>query len=96
MSDEPKFSEGDKVLVNGGLVAEIVRYDELANVLVYKHNLPSGGTDSVYAHVSNTRLEPFTGQSADLHVDAPGDTTRDAVSNDSVIEPEPKAGKAKE
>jgi hypothetical protein len=52
----PKFVPGDRVLVNGSLVAEIHTYDEDSNVLVYTASV-GGGTDTTYAHISQTRLE---------------------------------------
>ena len=83
---EPKFKEGDSVLVNGGVVATILKYDTEANILVYETKLHGGATDTVTAHVSNTRIEPFVDQSADLHADKPGKSKRDAVTNDSGVE----------
>lgn len=51
------FNKGDKVLVNGALVATIEVYDETVNQLVYSVLLPGGATDTTYGHISNTRLE---------------------------------------
>ena len=85
---EPKFKKGDKVLINGGIVATIVTYDADpdANILVYETQLAGGATDTATAHVNNTRIEPFVDQSADLHADKPGKSKRDAVTNDSGVE----------
>ena len=55
------FNPGDKVLIGGNLLAEIVVYDEQSNSLVYKHTPAGGGSDTVYAHVSNTRVEALPG-----------------------------------
>lgn len=52
-----EFKKGDKVLVNGALVATIEVYDTDVNQLVYSSELPGGATDTAYGHVSNTRLE---------------------------------------
>jgi hypothetical protein len=51
-----KFNVGDQVLVNGAVVAEITTYDEQADRLVYVVSV-GGGTDTVYGHISNTRLQ---------------------------------------
>lgn len=51
------FNVGDRVLVNGGLVATIKVYDEVVNQLVYTTELPGGATNDTYGHISNTNLE---------------------------------------
>lgn len=51
-----EFNAGDKVLVNGNLVAEIHTYNKEADRLVYVVN-QNGGTNHFYGHVSNTRLQ---------------------------------------
>ena len=53
------FNRGDKVIVNDGLIAEILVYDEEANIVTYVHSPAGGGTDTVTAHVSNTKIVPF-------------------------------------
>jgi len=53
---EPKFVQGDKVLVNGSLVAEIETYDEDLNVVRYTSHV-GGGTDTTTGHISQTRIE---------------------------------------
>jgi hypothetical protein len=53
---EPAFAAGDKVLVNGTLVAEIDYYDESNDVLRYITKANSQ-TNVTTAHVSQTRLE---------------------------------------
>lgn len=53
-----KFEAGQRVLVNGGLVATIITYDEQANVVVVEH--PVGGSrNTITLHISNTTLEPL-------------------------------------
>lgn len=52
----PKFDKGDWVLVNGSVVAEIHTYDEDNDRLVYVHEV-GGGTNTVYGHISQTRLQ---------------------------------------
>lgn len=55
MSD---FQPGDFVVVNGGLLAEIVTYNEDINLVVYK-SIPSGGGYEIHTdHISQTRIEP--------------------------------------
>lgn len=53
-----KFNPGDKVVVNGGLIATIESYDESLNLLTYSHGV-HGGTNTVYAHISHTDIQPF-------------------------------------
>lgn len=54
MSD---FQPGDFVVVNGGLLAEIVTYNEDINLVVYK-SIPSGGGYEIHTdHISQTRIE---------------------------------------
>lgn len=52
------FQPGDKVVINRGVIAEIVVYDTEANRLVYKHEV-GGGTNTVYGHISNTQIDAF-------------------------------------
>lgn len=51
-----KFKAGDRVVVNGALVAEILTYDEASNVVAYVSQV-GGGTDTTYGHISNTKIE---------------------------------------
>jgi hypothetical protein len=56
---ESKFSAGDKVIVNGNLVAEILLWDEDADRLTFVTVPAGGGTDTVYGHISQYRVEAF-------------------------------------
>lgn len=51
------FAAGQRVLVNGGVVATIEFYDEALNVIRWVTETPSGQRDVTTAHVSQTRLE---------------------------------------
>jgi len=53
---EPAFKPGDKVLVNGGAVGEILVYDIPTDVLVVLSKAGSS-TDRATYHLSQTRLE---------------------------------------
>lgn len=52
-----KFQSGDKVLINGALVATIQTYSEANNIVTYASRPPGGGTDTTTAHISQTRIE---------------------------------------
>lgn len=81
------YNVGDRVLVNGGVVATILAYDEDANIVVWEHKPHGGGADRVTSHISNTRLEPVADKTA-VEVDAAIPafaSTRNAVTNDSEI-----------
>lgn len=52
------FKPGDRVLVNGGSVAEILVYDVPTDVLVVVTKAGSS-TDRATYHISQTRLERF-------------------------------------
>jgi len=53
-----EFVAGDKVLVNRGIIAEIVTYDVGSNTLVYI--IKDGNSENrVHAHVSNTTVEHY-------------------------------------
>lgn len=52
-----KFQKGDKVLVNGNLVATIQTYSEANNIVTYVSTPPGGGTDTATGHISQTRIE---------------------------------------
>ena len=83
------YSKGDKVLLNGGVVAEIVNYDEGANVIVLKATPYGGGEDIITAHISNTRIEPLETQTfAEVHEAKPGKSKRSGVTNSD--EPAPQ------
>ena len=61
------FNVGDKVLINGGLVAEITTYDEPNNLIVYVTNSDgAGATDTTTAHISLTRIQPLGAALAEL------------------------------
>ena len=68
-----KFNKGDKVLVNHSLVATILTYDEDSNNLVFVARV-GGGTDTTYAHISNTHLELLEA----APVEAPAETEQAA------------------
>lgn len=52
------FQRGDKVIVNRGLLATIDVYDVESNLVTYHHEA-DGGVNTVYAHISNTDIEPL-------------------------------------
>ena len=56
---DPKFKVGDKVLVNRGLVAEVVVWDEPNNLVVYTYKVGLG-TDTVTAPISHTDVRPLS------------------------------------
>lgn len=60
------FQRGDRVIVDGNLVAEIENYDEDANLVVYIHRV-GGAENRVTAHISLTRLEAFPGGNVELN-----------------------------
>ena len=70
-----KFQKGQQVIVNGGLIATIESYDESLNLLTYSPSV-QGGTNTVYAHISHTQLEPFGAPS--VQPELPADETEDA------------------
>lgn len=94
MTDDQAFKAGDKVLVNGGTVAEIFTYDERANNLVYK--IADGNSvNYVQTHVSNTRLEHLPSR-----LDPEGDAVTEVQEGHSVglpivNEETPEAGEAR-
>lgn len=53
-----KFNTGDKVIINGALVAEILTYDEGSDRIAYVTSV-GGGTNTVYDHISKTRVDAF-------------------------------------
>jgi hypothetical protein len=84
------FAIGDKVLYNGGVLAEIVNYDVGANIVVLRTRPGGGGEEIVTAHISNTRLEALNGQTFEQAEESkPGKSERDAVTNDSTVAGEP-------
>lgn len=81
---EPKFKRGDKVLVNGGVVATIVRYVPDADLVVWEAPVSGGATDTTTGHISNTHIEALAGQTVeDVAAQAPPKSKRNAVTNDS-------------
>jgi hypothetical protein len=58
-----KYKAGDRVLVDGAQVATILSYSEGANLFTYEVGLAGGGSNTVYAHISNTRIEDLPPQS---------------------------------
>ena len=64
---EEKYKTGDKVLINGAQIAVIDSYvSGEPNLVVYTTSLAGGGTDTVYAHISNTRIEDLPGDAGVL------------------------------
>jgi len=57
MAEEAKYKTGDKVLVNGAQIGVVNTYDVGSNLFVYTTSLAGGAHDTVYAHISNTRIE---------------------------------------
>jgi len=53
----PLFARGDKVVVNGGVLATIENYDVEADRVVFVTTPSGGGTDTTTAHISNTKLD---------------------------------------
>jgi hypothetical protein len=75
-----KYSVGDRVLVNSGLVATITHYDPDTNWMSYESNV--GGATNVYSsHISNTHLEPLSGQTVE-ELEPELHDQRDAVVNE--------------
>jgi hypothetical protein len=68
VSDFNDIHAGDKVLINGQ-PATIIVIDETANSLVFETELDGGGTNTTYAHVSNSRIEALP--TAEPAVEAP-------------------------
>jgi len=57
---KPQFAVGDEVVVNRGLVATIVTWDEPNNLVVYVANV-GGGTDTTTAPISHTDVRLLKG-----------------------------------
>jgi hypothetical protein len=74
----PRFVPGDTVIVNRGTIATIITYSEEDNRFSFKVG-DGGGSNTTYAHISNTQLEPLGGTAeampvtADLVEIVPGD-----------------------
>lgn len=77
------FIEGDRVIVNNGIVATINVYDEENNRLVYTHEV-GGGTNVVYDHITGNKLEYLTG--TPTFTPAPLHEVRDGVTNTGPFE----------
>jgi len=60
-NDLPDRKAGDKVLIDGAQIATILSYNVEANLLSYETGLAGGGSNTVYAHISNTRIEDLPG-----------------------------------
>lgn len=52
-----KFNAGDRIIVNGNLVATIQSFDEENDRLVFVVTPAGGGSETVYGHISQHRLE---------------------------------------
>lgn len=64
-----KFNTGDRVLINGNLVATIQTYDENNDRIAYVSVPPGGGTDTVYGHISQTRVEHLVTEAVSVPVE---------------------------
>lgn len=67
----PKFNPGDKVLINGSLVATIQTYSEENDRIAYVSTPPGGGTDTTYGHISQTRVQLLVNEAQGVDVEAP-------------------------
>ena len=56
-NNTPERKAGDKVLIDGAQIAVIDSYNVEANLVTYTTGLAGGGLNTVYAHISNTRIE---------------------------------------
>lgn len=65
-----EFNPGDKVLVNGALVAEIVTYHPETNNVLYKHPV-GGGINTVTAHITHTKIEHLNPPAVDGEPELP-------------------------
>lgn len=63
-----KFNAGDKVLINGALVATIQTYDEDNDRIAYVSVPPGGGTDTTYGHISQTRVQHLVSEAEAVQV----------------------------
>ena len=61
-----KYKVGDKVLIDGAQIAVIDSYNVEANLVTYTTGLAGGGSNTVYAHISNTRIEDLPGDAGVL------------------------------
>lgn len=66
-----KFNPGDKVLINGALVAVIQTYSEENDRIAYVSTPPGGGTDTTYGHISQTRVQLLVNEAQGADVEAP-------------------------
>jgi len=55
------YKQGDKALINGAQIAEILSYSVEANVVEYRTANPGGSHNTTTAHISNTRIEDLPG-----------------------------------
>lgn len=78
-----EFKAGDKVLVGGSIVAEIVTYDVDSDVLRFI----TGETNTHTTHISNTRVEPLT---PSLHEDLAAQVDLAKELNVTVANPVPE------
>lgn len=53
----PKFAKGERVVIDGSLIATIQTYDEANDRIAYVSVPPGGGTNTTYGHISQTRVE---------------------------------------
>lgn len=82
------FNPGDSVLINSGLAATIVTYDENADIVVFESRPHGGGVDRQTGHISNTRIEALGAITVQQVQDAkPRSTNRNAVTNATETEP---------
>lgn len=78
-----RFVQGDKVLVDGNLVAEVQVWDEENNRLVLRVHMKGGSTNDIYGHISSYNVErlvsgPVTGE--DEPVEEPAEPEDDTDS----------------
>ena len=65
-NNTPERKAGDKVLIDGAQIAVIDSYNVEANLVTYTTGLAGGGLNTVYAHISNTRIEDLPGDAGVL------------------------------
>lgn len=69
------FNPGDKVIVNSGVIATILSYDEGINLVTYKVDLAGGSHERRTEHITNTTITalpelPFEGKHSASDEDA--------------------------
>jgi len=59
-----KFAKGERVIIDGSLIATIQSYNEDSGIVAYVSVPPGGGTNTTYGHISQTRVERLVVESA--------------------------------